>query len=65
MLQMYGHSGMLSFYHKGGLNESIKFLQELKMIALAVSFGGFESVAQLPSKVGVECHENYHFVTRS
>lgn len=56
MLQMYGHSGMLSFYHKGGLNESIKFLQELKMIALAVSFGGFESVAQLPSKVGVECH---------
>jgi len=51
--QMYGHSGILSFYHKGGLEESKKFLQELKMITLAESLGGYESLAELPYLV---CH---------
>ena len=29
--QCYGHSGMMSFYLKGGLNESKKFLSALKV----------------------------------
>ena len=30
--QQYGHSGMISFYHKGGLEESKKFLKALKLV---------------------------------
>jgi O-acetylhomoserine/O-acetylserine sulfhydrylase-like pyridoxal-dependent enzyme len=45
---MYGHSGIMSFYHKGGLEESKKLLQELKLITLAESLGGYESLAELP-----------------
>ena len=30
-LQMSGHSGMISFYLKGGLEESEKFLKALKV----------------------------------
>lgn len=46
--QTYGHSGIMSFYIKGGLKESTKFLQALKMFTLAESLGGFESLAELP-----------------
>merc|ERR1711931_32709 len=46
--QCYGHSGMMSFYLKGGLNESKKFLSALKLITLAESLGGYESLAELP-----------------
>jgi len=46
--QCYGHSGMMSFYIKGGLNESKKFLSALKLITLAESLGGYESLAELP-----------------
>lgn len=46
--QTYGHSGIMSFYLKGGLNESRKFLKALKMFTLAESLGGFESLAELP-----------------
>merc|ERR1719420_888461 len=46
--QQYGHSGMLSFYLKGGLEESKKFLQALKLVTLAESLGGYESLAELP-----------------
>lgn len=46
--QTYGHSGIMSFYIKGGLNESTKFLQALKVFMIAESLGGFESLAQLP-----------------
>lgn len=46
--QSYGHSGVLSFYLKGGLNESKKFLQSLKVFTLAESLGGYESLAELP-----------------
>jgi len=46
--QQYGHSGMLSFYIKGGLEASRKFLQALKVVTLAESLGGFESLAELP-----------------
>ena len=45
---MYGHSGIMSFYHKGGLEESKKILQAMKMITLAESLGGYESLAELP-----------------
>jgi len=46
--QCYGHSGMMSFYLKGGLEESKKFLSSLKLITLAESLGGYESLAELP-----------------
>ena len=46
--QQYGHSGMISFYLKGGLEESKKFLKALKLITLAESLGGYESLAELP-----------------
>merc|ERR1712241_1207016 len=46
--QMSGHSGMISFYLKGKLEESGKFLKALKVFTLAESLGGFESLAELP-----------------
>jgi len=46
--QCYGHSGMISFYLKGRLQESNKFLSALKLITLAESLGGYESLAELP-----------------
>ncbi|XP_061709091.1 cystathionine gamma-lyase [Cydia pomonella] len=47
--QMSGHSGVFSFKHSGGLQESRKFLQSLKVFTLAESLGGYESLAELPS----------------
>ncbi|XP_014242331.1 putative cystathionine gamma-lyase 2 [Cimex lectularius] len=44
-----GVSGMMSFYIKGGLNQSNTFLSSLKVFTLAESLGGFESLAELPS----------------
>lgn len=46
--QTYGHSGIMSFYIKGSLNESRKFLKSLKVFTLAESLGGYESLAELP-----------------
>lgn len=46
--QSYGHSGIISFYIKGGLEESKKFLQAVKVFTLAESLGGYESLAELP-----------------
>ena len=46
--QQYGHSGMISFYLKGKLAESRKFLSGLKLVTLAESLGGYESLAELP-----------------
>jgi len=46
--QCYGHSGMISFYLKGKLPESRKFLSALKLVTLAESLGGYESLAELP-----------------
>merc|ERR1712048_958677 len=46
--QCYGHSGMMSFYIKGGLEESKAFLSALKLVTLAESLGGYESLAELP-----------------
>jgi len=47
--QTSGHSGMVSFYIKGGLEESKKLLSTLKLFTLAESLGGYESLAELPS----------------
>ena len=47
--QSHGHSGILSFYIKGGLEESTKFLKALEIFTLAESLGGYESLAELPS----------------
>ncbi|BES97031.1 cystathionine [Nesidiocoris tenuis] len=44
-----GVSGMISFYLKGGLEESSKFLSSLKVFTLAESLGGYESLAEVPS----------------
>jgi cystathionine gamma-lyase len=47
--QTKGMSGMLSFYLKGGLEESKVFLKKLKVFILAESLGGYESLAELPA----------------
>ncbi|KAI6196906.1 Gamma-cystathionase [Aphelenchoides besseyi] len=47
--QARGMSGMISFYIRGGLEESRNFLASLKIFTLAESLGGYESLAELPS----------------
>jgi cystathionine gamma-lyase len=47
--QSKGMSGMVSFYLRGGLEESRTFLSSLKVFILAESLGGYESLAELPS----------------
>lgn len=47
--QATGMSGMISFYLRGGIEESRTFLSSLKIFILAESLGGFESLAELPS----------------
>lgn len=47
--QAKGMSGMVSFYLKGGLEESREFLANLKIFTLAESLGGYESLAELPA----------------
>jgi len=46
--QQYGHSGAVGFYLKGDLGESVKFLNELKIILVAPSLGADISIANLP-----------------
>eukprot|EP01113_Clastostelium_recurvatum_P024826 TRINITY_DN2968_c0_g1_i1.p1 TRINITY_DN2968_c0_g1~~TRINITY_DN2968_c0_g1_i1.p1 ORF type:complete len:399 (-),score=111.57 TRINITY_DN2968_c0_g1_i1:37-1233(-) len=47
--QMKGFGGMLSFYIKGGFEESRVFLENIRIFALAESLGGVESLIELPS----------------
>ena len=47
--QMRGFSGMVSVFIKGGLNESRKFLEHLKIFTLAESLGCVESLAEHPA----------------
>lgn len=47
--QMRGFGGMLSFILKGGLTEAKKFLSSLKVVALAESLGGVESLIDHPA----------------
>ena len=46
--QMTGFSGMISFYVKGGIKESKKVLEKVKIFSLAESLGGVESLIGLP-----------------
>ncbi|KAI6171382.1 Gamma-cystathionase [Aphelenchoides bicaudatus] len=52
--QTTGMSGILSFYIKGGLDESHRFLSKLKFFNLAASLGGVESMSHLPSRMSHE-----------
>lgn len=47
--QMSGFGGMITFYLKGGLKESKKFLEKVKLFALAESLGGVESLIEHPA----------------
>ena len=46
--QMRGFSGMISFYIKGGRTEAEKLLKAVKIITLAESLGGVESLIEYP-----------------
>lgn len=46
--QAYGHSGVFSFFLKGGTIEVNKFFKALKYFALAGSLGGVHSLALTP-----------------
>eukprot|EP01132_Coremiostelium_polycephalum_P003283 gene3283-4112_t len=47
--QMKGFGGMVVFFVKGGIEQSKKVLENLKIFALAESLGGVESLVELPS----------------
>jgi cystathionine gamma-lyase len=47
--QATGHGGMLSFEIKGGLEETKRFLESVKVFALAESLGGVESLIEHPA----------------
>lgn len=47
--QMHGFGGMITFFVKGGLNESRRFLESVKVFSLAESLGGVESLIEHPA----------------
>jgi len=47
--QCKGPGAMISFYVKGGITQSSRFLKGLKLFTLAESLGGVESLAEAPS----------------
>ncbi len=47
--QMSGFGGMISFFVKGGLPEARRFLETVKIFALAESLGGVESLIEHPA----------------
>lgn len=49
--QMRGYSGMLSFDLDGTYDDVVRFLQKLKIFALAESLGGVESLVNHPEKM--------------
>lgn len=67
--QMSGFGGMITFFIKGGMKSSRKFLESVELFALAESLGGVESLiehpaimthASVPAKVRAELgiHDN-------
>lgn len=46
--QMKGFGGMIAFYIKGDLQAATVFMQKLKIITLAESLGGYESLVEHP-----------------
>lgn len=49
--QMRGFSGMVSFDHAGSYEDVVRFLQALKVFALAESLGGVESLVNHPERM--------------
>ncbi|MBT4790152.1 MAG: PLP-dependent transferase [Halobacteriovoraceae bacterium] len=47
--QMSGFGGMITFFLKGGLRESKRFLEQVDLFALAESLGGVESLIEHPA----------------
>lgn len=47
--QMSGFGGMITFFLKGDLKKSKKFLEKVKLFALAESLGGVESLIEHPA----------------
>ncbi|MBX3402227.1 MAG: PLP-dependent transferase [Phycisphaeraceae bacterium] len=47
--QMKGFTGMITFFIKGGLPEARKFLENVRVFALAESLGGVESLVDHPA----------------
>lgn len=47
--QMSGFGGMITFFIKGGMDSSRKFLESVKVFALAESLGGVESLIEHPA----------------
>lgn len=47
--QMKGFGGMITFFLKGGIEESRRFLENLKLFSLAESLGGVESLVDHPA----------------
>jgi cystathionine gamma-lyase len=47
--QMSGFGGMISIHLKGGIQESRKFLEAVKIFTLAESLGGVESLIEHPA----------------
>lgn len=47
--QMKGSGGMITFFIKGGIAESRRFLKNVKLFALAESLGGVESLVDHPA----------------
>lgn len=47
--QMSGFGGMITFFIKGGIDESRRFLENVKLFALAESLGGVESLVDHPA----------------
>lgn len=47
--QMSGFGGMVTFFLKGGIDESKRFLENTKLFSLAESLGGVESLIEHPA----------------
>lgn len=47
--QMHGFGGMITFFIKGGLSASRKFLESVELFSLAESLGGVESLIEHPA----------------
>jgi cystathionine gamma-lyase len=47
--QMFGFGGMMTFFVDGGLAESRRFLENVKLFTLAESLGGVESLIEHPA----------------
>jgi cystathionine gamma-lyase len=47
--QMLGFGGMITFFLRGGLEESRRFLESVKLFTLAESLGGVESLIEHPA----------------